>query len=116
MIYWNKKGENMKVLKIILTISVEVAAIFLFAKFVGWPFIESFFLGSLAIFSITWLSLLNMNRNANMDRAITKSLTGFNTGEVTPFQVRMNPYMTGTFILLIISFIITIIYYVPYFT
>ncbi|MGG2095504.1 hypothetical protein AB1283_23475 [Bacillus sp. S13(2024)] len=106
----------MKVLKIILTISVEVAAIFLFAKFVDWPFIESFFLGSLAIFSITWLLLLNMNRNANMDRAITKSFTGLNTGEITPFQIRMNPYMAGTLLLLIISLIITVIYYVPYFT
>lgn len=106
----------MKILKITLTISVEVAAIFLFAKFVDWPFIESFFLGSLAIFSIIWLLLLNMNRNANMDRAITKSFTGLNTGEITPFQIRMNPYMAGTLLLLIISFITTVIYYVPYFT
>lgn len=116
MIYWNKKGGSMKVLKIILTISVEIAAIFLFAKFVGWSFIESFFLGSLAIFSITWLLLLNMNRNANMERAITKSWTGVDTGEVTPFQVRMNPYMIGTLLLLTISLIITVIYYIPYFT
>ncbi|MGF9963111.1 hypothetical protein [Bacillus rhizoplanae] len=106
----------MKVFKIIITISVEIVAIFLFAKLIDWPFIESFFLGSLAIFSITWLLLLNMNRNANMERAITKSWTGVDTGEVTPFQVRMNPYMIGTLLLLTISLIITVIYYIPYFT
>ncbi|MEI4800355.1 hypothetical protein WAZ07_03255 [Bacillus sp. FJAT-51639] len=99
-----------------LTVFIEVATIFLFSKFGNWTFIESFFLGSLAIFEITWLVLLNMNRNTHMDRVITKSLTGFNTGEVTPFQIRMNPYITGTLLLLTISFIITVIYYLPYFT
>lgn len=106
----------MKILKIILTLILEVALIFLFAKFTNWTFMESFFLGSLAIFGLIWLFLLNMNRNANTDRAITKGLTGLDGGEVTPFQIRMNPYMTGTLLLLTISFIITVIYYLPYFT
>lgn len=57
-----------------------------------------------------------MNRNANMERAITKSWTGVDTGEVIPFQIRMNPYMIGTLLLLTINFIITVIYYIPYFT
>ncbi|WP_020061588.1 hypothetical protein [Bacillus sp. 123MFChir2] len=106
----------MKILKITITIIIEVAIIFLFAKFVNWTFMESFFLGSLAIFGLTWLFLLNMNRNANIDRTITKNLSGVNSGEITPFQIRMNPYMTGTLLLLTISFIITVIYYLPYFT
>ncbi|ENQ3081003.1 hypothetical protein [Bacillus multifaciens] len=106
----------MKILKTILTLIIEVAIIFLFAKFVNWTFMESFFLGSLAIFGLTWLFLLNMNRNANIDRTITKNLSGVNSGEITPFQIRMNPYMTGTLLLLTISFIITVIYYLPYFT
>ncbi|HDX9580198.1 TPA: hypothetical protein ROX88_003823 [Bacillus pseudomycoides] len=107
----------MKILKITLTLFVEVAIIFLFAKLVNWTFMESLFLGSLAIFGLTWLFLLNMNRNANMDRAITKSMTGVNTGEeITPFQIRMNPYMIGTLLLLTISFIVTVIHYLPYFT
>ncbi|MEH6891351.1 hypothetical protein V7024_16915 [Bacillus sp. JJ864] len=106
----------MKILKITLALIIEVAIIFLFAKFVNWTFMEIFFLGSLAIFGLTWLFLLNMNRNANIDRTITKSLSGVNSGEVTPFQIRMNPYMTGTLLLLTISCIITVIYYLPYFT
>lgn len=106
----------MKILKTLLILIIEVAIIFLFAKFVNWTFMESFFLGSLAIFGLTWLFLLNMNRNANIDRTITKNLSGVNSGEITPFQIRMNPYMTGTLLLLTISFIITVIYYLPYFT
>ncbi|MDC2863463.1 hypothetical protein [Bacillus sp. BP-3] len=106
----------MKILKISLALILEVALIFLFAKFVNWTFMESFFLGSVAIFGLTWLFLLNMNRNANVDRVITKGLTGLDGGEVTPFQIRMNPYMTGTLLLLTISFIVTVIYYLPYFT
>ncbi|EJQ67335.1 MULTISPECIES: hypothetical protein [Bacillus] len=43
----------MKALKISLTIVVELAIIYLFSKMVGWSFLESFFLGSLAIFAIT---------------------------------------------------------------
>ncbi|MGE6345001.1 hypothetical protein ACQKIY_10625 [Bacillus mycoides] len=43
----------MKGLKISLTIVVELAIIYLFSKMVRWSFMESFFLGSLAIFVIT---------------------------------------------------------------
>ncbi|HDR7661024.1 hypothetical protein [Bacillus wiedmannii] len=105
----------MKVLKISLTIVIELALIYLFSKLVGWSFMETFFLGSLAIFAIMWLIIMNTHRNNITDHAISKTLTGVETGEIKPFQIVFTPYMAGTLSLVLISFVITAIYYLPYF-
>ncbi|MED1116226.1 hypothetical protein [Bacillus paramycoides] len=99
----------MKVLKISLTIVVELALIYLFSKMVSWSFMETFFLGSIALFGAIWLIALNINQNANIDYTIYK------TGKVKPFQMTWSPYTIGTASLTAFSFIITIIYYLPYF-
>ncbi|TXR68063.1 hypothetical protein DM800_08705 [Bacillus sp. AY18-3] len=101
----------MKVVKISLTVVVELALIYLFSKLVGWSFMETFFLGSLAIFAIMWLIIMNTHRNNITDHAISKTLTG----EIKPFQIVFTPYMAGTLSLVLVSFIITAIYYLPYF-
>ena len=99
----------MKVLKISLTIVVELALIYLFSLLAGWSFMEAFFLGSLAIFGAIWLITLNINQNANIDHTIYK------TGTVKPFQMTWGPYTIGAASLTAFSFIITTIYYLPYF-
>lgn len=95
----------MKILKISLTVVVEVALIYLFSLLVGWSFMEAFFLGSLAIFGAIWLIALNNN----IDHTIYK------TGTVKPFQMTWGPYTTGAASLTAFSFIITTIHYLPYF-
>ncbi|QBP94418.1 hypothetical protein E1A90_27895 [Bacillus mycoides] len=105
----------MKALKISLTIVVELAIIYLFSKMVGWSFIESFFLGSLAIFAITWLIIMSNFRNNNMDHVTNKTFTGIEIGEIRPFQIVLTPYIMGTLSLVTVSFVITAIYYLPYF-
>ncbi|EMY5503836.1 hypothetical protein MHB59_21960 [Bacillus sp. FSL L8-0642] len=105
----------MKVVKISLTVVVELALIYLFSKLVGWSFMETFFLGSLAIFAIMWLIIMNTHRNNITDHAISKTLTGVETGEIKPFQIVFTPYMAGTLSLVLVSFIITTISYLPYF-
>ncbi|KAA0762660.1 hypothetical protein [Bacillus sp. SH5-2] len=105
----------MKALKISLTIVVELALIYLFSIMVGWSFMDTFFLGSLAIFAITWLIIMSNYRNNNMDHAVSKTLTGVETGEIKPFQFVFTPYIAGTLSLVLISFVITAIYYLPYF-
>ncbi|MBS9804271.1 hypothetical protein [Bacillus cereus] len=99
----------MKALKISLTVVVELALIYLFSLLVGWSFMESFFLGSLGIFGTIWLIALNINQNANIDHTIYK------TGEVKPFHITWSPYTVGAASLTAFSFIITAIYYLPYF-
>lgn len=106
----------MNAIKFIITITLEVIGIYLFSKLVSWSFMEAFFLGSLAIFAVIWLIIMNISRNANMDHAVSKGLTGVETGEIKPFQITLNPYITGTLSLVGISLIATIIYYLPYFT
>ncbi|PEF13136.1 hypothetical protein COJ67_18230 [Bacillus thuringiensis] len=99
----------MKKLKISLTVVVELALIYLFSLLVGWSFIETFFLGSLGIFGTIWLIALNINQNANIDHTIYK------TGEVKPFRMTWSPYTVGAASLTAFSFIVTAIYYLPYF-
>ncbi|WP_459499501.1 hypothetical protein [Bacillus sp. C1] len=106
----------MKAIKFFITLTLEVIAIYFFSKTVGWPFMETFFLGSLAILAITWLTIMNISRNANMDHAVYKGLTGVETGEIKPFAITLNPYIMSTLSLVGISLIVTIIYYLPYFT
>ncbi|PGB03939.1 hypothetical protein [Bacillus toyonensis] len=105
----------MKVLKISLTIVVELALIYLFSKLVGWSFMDTFFLGTLAIFAITWLIIMSTHRNNMTDHAISKTLTGVETGEIKPFQFIFTPYIAGTLSLVLVSFVVTAIYYMPYF-
>lgn len=105
----------MKALKISLTVVVELALIYLFSLLVGWSFIETFFLGSLAIFAIMWLIIMSNHRNNITDHAISKTLTGVETGEIKPFQFIFTPYIAGTLSLVLVSFVVTAIYYMPYF-
>ena len=102
----------MRAIKFIITITLEVIGVYLFSKLVSWSFMETFFLGSLAIFGIIWLLALNINLNANMDHTIYK--TGKGKGK--PFQFIWSPYIMGTISLIAISLITSIIYYLPYFT
>ena len=71
----------MKALKISLTIVVELALIYLFSLLVGWSFMEAFFLGSLAIFAITWLIIMSNHRNNITDEALCTTRTGGEAGE-----------------------------------
>ncbi|SDY50176.1 hypothetical protein SAMN04488156_101686 [Bacillus sp. 166amftsu] len=105
----------MNLMRALYIIILEVIGIFLFSKIVDWSFIEVFFLSSLSIFGVSWLTTLNMNRNANMDHAVYKGMTGVETGEIRPFQINWNPFTFGTSILVVISLIISVIYYLPYF-
>ena len=103
----------MKALKISLTVVVELALIYLFSLLVGWSFIETFFLGSLAIFAIMWLIIMSNHRNNITDHAISKTLTGVETGEIKPFKIVLTPSIMGTLSLVLVSFIVTAIYYLP---
>ncbi|MDH2888812.1 MULTISPECIES: hypothetical protein [Bacillus cereus group] len=105
----------MRGLKISLTIVVELVLIYLFSKWVGWSFMDTFFLGTLTIFAITWLIIMSKHRNNMTNHAINKTLAGVETGEIRPFQIVVTPYIIGTLFLVFISFVITAIYYLPYF-
>ncbi|MFD3447778.1 hypothetical protein ACFDTO_24620 [Microbacteriaceae bacterium 4G12] len=98
------------------TLLIELVVIWLFSKLVGWSFIESFLLGSLGIFGIIWLLLMSMNQSSNSMNATSKGWYGLSTGEIRVFRFRLNAYITGSLILVIISLITTAIYYLPYFT
>ena len=115
LLFKNREVIRVNLMRALYIIILELLGIFLFSKIVDWSFMEIFFLGSLSILGISWITTLNMNRNANMDHAVYKGLTGVETGEIQPFQINWNPFTFGTSILVVISLITSIIYYLPYF-
>ena len=100
--------EKYEEIKISLTIVVEVTLIYLFHHWSAGHSWKPFSL-VLAIFGAIWLVALNISQNNNIDHTIYK------TGTVKPFQMTWGPYTTGAASLTAFSFIITTIYYLPYF-
>lgn len=106
----------MRPVKILFSIALQLVAIFLFSLATDWSFMESFFLGSLGIFTIIWLFRLNKNRSANERHVSPHRWRGIETSKVKPFQVKFDSHFIASLFLLTVSFIITVIYYLPYFT
>ncbi|WP_369902661.1 hypothetical protein [Bacillus manliponensis] len=105
----------MRPVKISFSIALQLIAIFLFSLATGWSFMESFFLGSLGMFGLVWLFRLNKNLSANERHISPHRWGGIATSEVKPFQMQFDSYLIGSLLLLAVSFIVTIIYYLPYF-
>ncbi|KGX89820.1 hypothetical protein [Pontibacillus marinus] len=97
------------------TIFFEFLLILVIATFLGVQVMEVLFLGGAFIFGVIWLSGIEMNRVNNIAKAGTKGWTGLDAGQVKLFRFEITPIMFGLILFLIISLIITLIYYAPYF-
>lgn len=106
----------MRPVKISFSIVLHLVAIFLFSLATGWSFMESFFLGSLGIFTLVWLVRLKKNMKSNERSIAPHTWGGIETSEVKPFRIQFDSYLIGSLLLLTVSLIVTIIYYLPYFT
>lgn len=106
----------MRPVRILFSIALQLVAIFLFSLATGWSFMESFFLGSLGVFALIWLVRLKKNMSSN-ERNVTSHKWGeIQTSEVKPFQIKYDSDFIASLFLLTVSFMVTIIYYLPYFT
>lgn len=106
----------MRPVQILFSIAFQLVALFLFSLVTGWSFMESFFLGSLGIFALIWLIRLNKNRSVNERHVSPHKWRGIETSEVKPFQVKYDSHFIASLFLLTVSFVVTIMYYLPYFT
>ncbi|WP_261129752.1 hypothetical protein [Bacillus sp. Marseille-Q3570] len=106
----------MKFLLVIATIMFNTGLSWLFSRLVGWSFMESMFLCGLLVFIVVWMGMLNGKMSNNQVNASIKGTTGVNAGEIKPFSLSFNPFIIGTLIYLVTSGIITVVYYLPYFT
>lgn len=106
----------MRFLFVLAAVMCNMGIAWLFSRLVGWSFMETIFLSGLLVFGILWMGLLNHNQSSNVLNATIKGTTGINAGESKPFTVTLSPFLKGTIIYLVTSAIVTIVYYLPYFT
>jgi len=104
-----------KVNIIVVTVAFETVILWLVTLFFGWSLIETLFLGGLAIFGVVWLFQLNVNQTNNEYNATAKGFTGKESGVIKPFQFSLSPITLGLLLFLMVSFLITVITYYPYF-
>ncbi|QHE53403.1 hypothetical protein [Pontibacillus sp. HMF3514] len=97
------------------TVLFEFLLILVVAKLFGVQVMEVLFLGGAFIFGVIWLSGYEMNRVNNIVKAGTKGWTGLDAGQVKLFRFEITPLMLGLILFMIISLVITFIYYAPYF-
>ncbi|RLQ93326.1 hypothetical protein [Falsibacillus albus] len=97
---------------IIINLLLSVVVSWLF----HWSFMEAMFLTGLLFLGGTWLIAFNLNQNSNQLNASVKGWNRQDAGQVKPFMFRLNPFLIGCIIYVACTFIISLIYYLPYFT
>lgn len=100
---------------VLTTIAIEAIVLWLVSIFFEWVFIDTIFLGGIAIFGCVWLSQLYFNQTNNQFNGSMKGWTGQDSSGVKQFQFKMSPITLGIMLFAGISFFITIITYYPYF-
>lgn len=100
---------------VLITVAIETMVLWFVSHFLGWVFIDTIFLGGLAIFGSVWLFQLYSNKTTNEFNATTRGWTRQDSGGIKPFQFNMSPITLGFFIFLMGSFFIMILTYYPYF-
>lgn len=100
-----------RIVIILLTMLVEVVMLLGLARYLGWAFMETIFLGSLLIFAVPWLFSFVLNHNRNVYYSNVRGMTGGEAGAVRVFRLRISPAMIGLLLSMVISFLLTLIYY-----
>lgn len=100
---------------ILMVVVLETVALWVISSMLKWSLMDVLFLGSVGIFAVVWLVLLAMNQSNNAYNGAEKGWTGQNAGEVKQFHVHFSPVMIGMVVFIIISLVVTVIYYAEYF-
>lgn len=100
---------------VILVMIVETVALWIVSVLLNWNLMDVLFLGGLALFAVVWLVLLAINQSNNVYNSNEKGWTGQNIGGVKQFHVNFSPVMVGMVGFILISLIVTLIYYAEYF-
>ncbi|WJY28070.1 hypothetical protein [Sporosarcina trichiuri] len=100
-----------RIVIILLTMSVEAVILLGLARYLGWTFMETIFLGSLLIFAVPWLFSFVMNHNRNVYYSNVRGMTGGEAGAVRVFRLRISPVMMGLLLSVVVSFVLTLVFY-----
>lgn len=100
---------------VMLTIFAQAIGLFILSLVIKWNYVDMLLLGSILLFGVSWLFPMHVNHTNNQYNAYEKGWTGKDTGAITPYIFRLNSIVLGQIIMIVLSIIITAIYYLPYF-
>lgn len=96
------------------TILTEILILAGLARFFNWKFIDIMLLGGVLIFGLVWLLKLYSNQSRNQYNAFS-SIDYKENLKVTPFYLKVSPFILGLIVFNLVSLVITIAVYAPYF-
>ncbi|CEG23419.1 hypothetical protein BN1080_02395 [Planococcus massiliensis] len=106
----------MKILVIIITTAaVETAVLWAISLFFDWHFIDIMLLGGLLIFGAIWLLQLYSNQTNNHYHAFSRIDNRQETPQAVPFYFKISPLIYGLLLFNLMSFVITVVKFYPYF-
>ncbi|MYL35123.1 hypothetical protein GLW08_04060 [Pontibacillus yanchengensis] len=95
-----------------VTIIIETILLWLFSLWLGVHLLEILLLGGISIFGIAWFFQQGSTYANNHINTMTRGWTGLDTGGVRVFRFKVGPVVFGLLMFILISLIITVIYYV----
>lgn len=101
---------------IIATAAVETAVLWSISLFFDWNFIDIMLLGGLLIFGAIWLLQLYSNQTTNQYNAFSRIDNRQETPQAIPFYFKISPLVYGLLLFNLMSFVITVVKFYPYFT
>ncbi|AIF65370.1 hypothetical protein SAMN04489762_2719 [Terribacillus saccharophilus] len=104
-----------KTLAVCLTIVSEFLLIWLIAIIFSINMMEILTLGGILVFAVIWLFSLAVRNSNNQSHAHNKGFLGFKTGDIQLFRFQVSPVIMGVLLFVLISIILTAIYYASYF-
>ena len=104
-----------KILAVCFTMVVEFLLIWLIAIIFSINLMEILFLASILVFAVIWLLSLAFRNSNNQSHAHNKGILGYKTGDIQLFRFQVSPIIMGVLLFVLISIILTGIYYASYF-
>ncbi|MYL34964.1 hypothetical protein GLW05_15375 [Pontibacillus yanchengensis] len=102
------------VIIVVSTIMIEALFLGLLSYLMGWKFIDTAFVGGLALFGVNWLSSFSESQSSNVLNATVKGWTGLDAGGIKLFRFTLSPIRVGLLLFMLIAIIGTFTFYSSY--
>lgn len=104
-----------KSIAVSLTIIVEFLLIWLIAITFSINLVEILFLAGIFVFAVIWILSLAVRNSSNQSHAHNKAFLVYKTGDIQLFRFQISPVIMGVLLFVLISAILTGLYYASYF-
>ena len=94
-----------------VTIIMETILLWLLSLWIGVNVMEILLLGGISIFGLVWFFQHGSTYASNQVNSMTRGWTGLDAGGVRVFRFKFGPIVFGLLIFILISLVITVVYY-----